>query len=111
MEFSTANKLNESLSPYLSGAPFEKRTAELFSSLDSLHLNKQPVCLKTQNSHQVSLSLPPRKPVADCSHKSVFNPDSALLGEYISHSVHYTFQGISALLPPQQRAPENNSGE
>jgi hypothetical protein len=111
LEFSTKNKLNESLSRYLSGAHFEKQTAELYSSLDSLYLNKQPVVPKTQYPQKISLSLPPRKPVADSSHKNIFNPDSNLLGECNPHPVNYHFQGISALLPPKQRAPENNSGE
>ena len=58
-----------------------------------------------------TLQPPPRKPVADNSIKRVFNPDGQMLGEYFTPASDVYFKGIYTLLPPKQRAPENNSGE
>jgi hypothetical protein len=99
------------LSPYLSGAPFQKRTAELNSSLDALMLDDPIVPCKKTKWYSEHLAQPPRKPLADNSLTSVFNPDGNMLGEYNSPPNQHHFQGISTLLPPKQRAPENNSGE
>jgi hypothetical protein len=110
-EFSLTNKLDYNLSPYLSGAPIQKRTPELYTSLDSLMLDDPIVSCKKTKCYTESLAQPPRKPLADNSLTSVFNPDGNMLGEYNSPSNLNHFQGISTLLPPKQRAPENNSGE
>ncbi len=99
------------MSPYLSCAPVQKRSAEINTSLDLLTISNSKPSTKTTLISTEIFQPPPRKPIADNSFKRVFNPDDQMLVEYTSPASDVYFQGISTLLLPKQRAPENNSGE
>jgi len=51
------------------------------------------------------------KPIAGFVHNNPKNSDAEMLGELLNLTYSSTPQGIQLLLPPIQKAPENNYGE
>ena len=107
---------------YLSGAPYKKITASLVPIRKNLitHIDKQEAA--HQENHQVLSKgiiddgnpqpIPSMvKPIAGFVQNNPKNSDAEMLGESINLTYSSTPQGIKLLLPPIQKAPENNYGE
>ena len=94
------------MSSYLSSAPNRKQIADL----TSFSVSRPTISVPTVPSN-TKLLIPSTKPIASIAPDNVFNPDSEMIGEFITPLHSLCFKGISDLLPPKQKAPENNSGK
>ncbi len=92
------------MSSYLSSAPNQKQIADL-----TLFTVSHPITSVTTALSDTKLLIPSTKPIASIVPDNVFNPDSEMIGEFISPLHSLCFKGISDLLPPKQKAPENIS--
>jgi hypothetical protein len=117
--FSSNHKLNESLSTYLSRAHLSRTIACLphTKQINYIHpdsprpTNQDSTDDRPSKKTFLETAIIASRPIAGSNTTNAPNTDRDMLGKYLAPTPAFHFQGISDLLPPVQKAPDNMSGE